>query len=224
MVLALTACGEGTENRDQSASRDPAITGALSDPIMADPDLASQNRGSSALSGGGPANGEVPALKFAPQDAEAARSAALQLAGGAIGSAPAASETAGKSPLDGAITAAARAEALGLASRACAAKLGYSFGWAARLAPAFPIFPRGQVAEAAGSDAPGCKVRSLSYVTPVDPDAAVDFHYTMTAKAGLRAEHRRAGNDELLTGTGFAIVARAQAGGLTEVIVVTSGY
>lgn len=223
-MLALAACGEEAARDNKQASRDPAIAGALSDPIMADPDLASQNRGNSALSGGGPANGEVPTFRHSAEEVDAARRAALDLADGMLGPAPPASATADKSPLDGALTAAARVEALGLASKVCAGQMGYSFGWAARLAPAFAIYPRGHVAEAAGSDAPGCKVRAVSYVTPVDLSAVVDFHHAMLAKAGLRAAHRRAGSDEILAGKGFAIAARTQPGGLTEVIVVTSGY
>ncbi|WP_374527749.1 hypothetical protein [Novosphingobium sp.] len=223
LLLMLGACGGGDADSNKQANRDPAITGALSDPIMADPDLASQNRGNSALSGGGPANGELPPLKRTPEEVEAAKTAAEELAGGSIGAAPAASATSDHSPLDGAITAEARAAALGLAGQGCAAKLGYSFGWAAKLHPAFPIYPRGHTAEAAGSDAAGCKVRSVSYVTPVDPAAVVDFHYAMLAKAGLRADHRKAGSDEILSGQGFAIAVRAQPGGLTEVIIVTNG-
>ncbi len=98
-MLVLAGCQGGDKAEDPLAERDPAVTGALSDPIMADPDLASQNRGSSALSGGGPASGEVPPFKRGADEIEAAKAAALDAAGGAIGAAPAATARLAQSPL-----------------------------------------------------------------------------------------------------------------------------
>ncbi len=104
----------------------------------------------------------------------------------------------------------------------------YSFGWAARLAAPFTPYPRGHVQEAAGSDAAGCRLRAVNYVTPVDLPAVLDFHYAMLRRAGLAPEHRQEGDDEVLAGTGagkgFAIHLRARADSFTEVDLVTSGY
>ena len=81
-VLLLSACGSGEPAADPLAERDPAVTAALADPLMADPDLTSQNRGNAALTGGGPAAGEIPPFKRGQAELDAARAAALELAGG----------------------------------------------------------------------------------------------------------------------------------------------
>ena len=223
-LLALAGCQGSDKAEDPLAERDPAVTGALSDPIMADPDLASQNRGGSALSGGGPASGEVPPFKRGEDEIEAAKTAAIEAVGGEITPAPAATAQAAQSPLARAVTAEAAARALNLAGAACTGKVSYSFAWGARLAAPFAPYPRGHVQEAAGSDAAGCRLRAVSYVTPVDLPAVLDFHYTLLRRAGLAAEHRRAGDDEVLAGKGFAIHLRRRADGLSEALVVTSGY
>ncbi len=84
----LASCGQEQKQADSGEQRDPAVVDALSDPLMADPDLATQNRGGSALSGGGPASGQIPPLRTGPEEIELARQAALAMAGGAISSAP----------------------------------------------------------------------------------------------------------------------------------------
>ena len=76
LPLLLAACGDGADKPDPRSDRDPAISGALSDPLMTDPDLASQNEGGAVLSGGGPASGEVPRPKQGPEEVAAARAAA----------------------------------------------------------------------------------------------------------------------------------------------------
>ena len=87
LILTLAACGEEAKP-DPRTERDAAVAAALDDPIMADPDLASQNRGNTALSGGGPAMAEIPPDKRTPEEAERARTAAQELLGGRIAPAP----------------------------------------------------------------------------------------------------------------------------------------
>lgn len=223
-LLALGGCQKADRVEDPLAERDPAVTAALSDPIMADPDLTSQNRGGSALSGGGPASGEVPPFKRGEDEIEAAKAAAIEAAGGEIAPAPAAAVQVEQSSLARAVTAEAAARALNVAGAACTGKVSYSFAWGARLAAPFTPYPRGHVQEAAGSDAAGCRLRVVSYVTPVELPAVLDFHYTLLRRAGLIAEHRREGDDAVLAGKGFAIHLRTRADGLSEALVVTSGF
>lgn len=225
--LALTACGDGKDKANPNAERDPAVSAALSDPIMADPDLAQQNRGAAALAGGGPAAGEIPPDKRTPEEIEAARSAALDLMGGMARSAPSPETSQETSRLASAASARAVAETLGLGGAGCAAALEYSAIWAARLPAALPVYPRGHVGEVAGSDKPGCRLRVVGFVTPVDPQSVLDFYYTGAGKAKLPVTRAREGEDEVLRGgsanAGYALYVRKQPNGLTFVQMVTSG-
>ena len=227
-LAALTACHRSDQSDDQQAERDPAAAAALNDPIMADPDLVSQNRGNSALSGGGPAQGDLPAFNHSPEEAATARAAASAALGGKLGPAPPPSSTGAASRLNGALTLPALLTASGIGSKACSQQLEFTLGWAARLPAAVPIYPRGHVTMAAGSDASGCQLRALRYVTPVKPSDVTDFTYASTAAAKLAPVHRREGTDEVVTGGAgfqqFAVYARTRADGLSEVDVFTSGW
>ena len=227
-LAALAGCGRGDPAADPQAERDPAAAAALGDPIMADPDLASQNRGNSALSGGGPAQGDLPAFNHSAEEATAARTAAAALLGGKLGAAPPPASTGAASRLDGALTLPALLTASGIGSKACAQGLGFTMGWAARLPAAVPIYPRGHVIMAAGSDAAGCQVRALRYVTPVEPGELADFAYASAAAGKLAPVHRREGADEVISGGAgaqqFAVYARKRADGLSEVDLFTAGW
>ena len=228
LVLLLASCSSADKAPDAPAGRDPAAQAALNDPIMVDPDLSAQNRGNSALSGGGPAQGDLPLFTRTPEEIDAAHAAAQTLLGNAPAPAPLAASTADKSRLAGALTMPAVAQASGLASQACADQLGFTLGWAARLPAGLPIYPRGHALVAAGSDAGTCKVRAVRYVTPVSVGDAVDFHYAAARAAKLPAERRREGADEVIMGkqgnTAYAIYIRARSDKMTEVDVLTSGF
>ena len=228
LIPALGACSSADKAADRNAERDPAAAAALNDPIMADPDLASQNRGNSALTGGGPANGDLPAFKGSPEEAEAARAAALAQLGGQIAAAPAAIETAKESRLAGMLTSQAIAAASKLAAPSCAEKTEYTARWAAKLPAGLEIYPRGHTVMAGGSDAAGCKLRTVRFVTPVEVADVINFYFASAGKAKLTAEHQREGEDEVVTGQRgagrYAVFARKRADGLTEVDVVTFGF
>ena len=66
---------------------------------------------------------------------------------------------------------------------------------------AFPVYPRGAVQEAAGTDKDGCKLRVVNYVTPVGIDDVVSFYFTRARMAGFDAAHRKDGQDNVLSGT-----------------------
>ena len=227
-ISALGACSSADNAADRNAERDPAAAAALNDPIMADPDLASQNRGNSALTGGGPANGDLPAFRSGPEEADAARAAALALLGGQLAAAPAPSETAKESRLAGMLTAQAIAAASKLAAPGCAEMTNYSAIWAAKLPAGLEIYPRGHTVMAGGSDAPGCELRTVRFVTSVELADVVNFYFASAGKAKLTAERRREGADELVTGqhgaARYAVFARKRSDGLTEVDLITSGF
>lgn len=221
-ALLLSACGSGEQEADPLAERDPAVTAALADPLMVDPDLTSQNRGNAALTGGGPAAGEIPPFKRGQAELDAARATAAELAGGGLAKAPVVTAEQDTSPAD-APTAAALVRALPW-GRACADKLGYTASWAAKLPLALPVYPRGHVQEAAGSDVTGCRIRAVNFQTPVPSAEVLDFYATLATKGGYALTAGKAGADLTLTGSGaggqFALFAREQAG-VTVVNLVT---
>ena len=226
-LMMLAACSSGKPAADQNAERDGAAAAALNDPIMVDPDLSAQNRGNSALSGGGPPQGDLPDFNRTPEEADAARSAAQAQLGAALQPAPAAGSTAPKSRLAGALTMPAVAAASGIASKACAEGMGFTFGWAAQLPAGLQIYPRGHAIVAAGNDTNGCKVRAVRFVTPVSVNDAVDFYFANAKAAKLAPERRHEDNDEVIAGKSgagsTAAYIRQRADGLTEVDLISSG-
>lgn len=224
LLMLLAACADG-EGKADDADRDPAVVGALSDPIMADPDLASQNRGNSALQGGGPPSLEVPPFRSDPEEVELAKAQALELAGGRIAAMPPEGERLYTSRLGTALSAAAVAEALPELGKGCGKALEYGFIWAARLPAALPVYPRGHARQAAGSDSAACRIRVVNFVTPVSVEDVLGFYATLSARAGLAPALRREADDLVLRGQGkalgFAIHARPFEAGLTEVVLVT---
>ncbi|MFM5895469.1 MAG: hypothetical protein ACKOQM_13690 [Novosphingobium sp.] len=227
LLLILAGCSSSKPAADPNAERDGAAAAALGDPIMVDPDLSAQNRGNSALSGGGPPQGDLPDFNRTPEEADAARAAAQAQLGAALQSAPAAGSTAPKSRLAGALTMPAVAAASGIASKACAEGMGFTFGWAAQLPAGLQIYPRGHAVVGAGNDVGGCKVRAVRFVTPVSVSDAVDFYYASARAAKLAPERRHEGDDEVVAGksaggSGAAYI-RKRADGLTEVDLISSG-
>jgi len=224
-ISLLTACGDAAVP-GTTPLRDPAIMGALSEPLLSDPDMVGASRNATVLAGGGPAEGGVPL--FGPDDKEAtrARDEAARLLGGAIAPAPRADGGAEISLVSQALTAASVAAALPFAAK-CASSLGYSFGWAAKLPAAVPVYPRAHTQEAGGSDAAGCKLRVVNFRTPVAVGDVIDFYHASAARAGLVPQVSKAGKDKVVSGgkgaLSFAVHARRMADGMTEVDLVTQG-
>ena len=221
----LAACGEPQAPATQSL-RDPAIMGALSERLMSDPDLVGASRKATILTGGGLRDGGLPL--FGPDDKEAdrARAEAAEVLGGTVPHVPDPESGAEQSALARASTAASVAAAVPFAAK-CAPKLTYSFGWAAQMPAAVPIYPRGQVQEAGGSDQAGCRLRVINFRTPVAISDVIDFYQAMGLQAGLEPKVARAGEDRIVSGAQaglvFTVHARRSADGTTEVDLVTNG-
>lgn len=214
LILALAACGKGAAVPEAAEPRDPAVVAALADPIMIDPDLASQNRGNAVISLEPFA--AVPLDAVTPEAIAAGKADASRLADGLIRTAP--DPSGPDAPFAPAVTAAQSAAALAGNPHGCVDGLRYGYGWAAGLRPELPIYPRGHVQEAAGNT--GCGLRAVIFTTPVDPAAVVDFYFTRASAAGYSAERRRAGDVELLSGSkgGAAYLVRVSSlNGLSQV-------
>ncbi|MDE2596459.1 MAG: hypothetical protein KGL44_06230 [Sphingomonadales bacterium] len=228
-ALLLAGCGSKKTDDADPAESDPALTGALGDQIMVDPDLTGQNRGNSAISGGGPASAELPPQAKSPEAIAAARAEAAQLAGGTIQPAPAPGAAGNAS--DTAATAGQLASILPAdGGKQCADKVDYSAVWATKLPATFPVYPRGHVQEAAGTDKDGCSLRVVNFITPVPVKDVVDFYYTRAKAGGFDAEHSlegKSGTDHVLGGSkgaaAYIVTARSLANGLTEVDLVANG-
>jgi hypothetical protein len=227
LALTLAACGDEAKP-DPKTERDPAVAAALDDPIMADPDLAAQNRGNTALSGGGPAMAEIPPDLRTPEEADRARTAAQELLGGRIEPAPAAGQAVPDSKLARAATMQGIAQTLALGGTGCPAKLTYGFIWAARLPAGLPVYPRGHARVAAGVDEAACKVRVVRFASPASVADLTDFYYASAAKAGLAPQRRKEGGDEVVAGTkgaaSYAVYIRTGADGMSEVDLAVSGF
>jgi hypothetical protein len=222
-ALALAACGGADVKGDPADERDPAVSAALSDPVLTDPDLTAQND-TGALTGGGPAVGEVPGEKSTPETIAASQEEAIKLAGGSLQTAPAPANVTGRSAPQ---TPVQLARLLPGKARDCADKLDYSAVWAAKLPDALQVYPRGHVQEAAGIDADGCQLRAVNFRTPVPVDDVVNFYYTRGRAGGYAAQHTLEGDDQVLRGSkgaaAYVLYVRKRANGLTEVDLATSG-
>lgn len=228
-LFALLLAGCSAEDATVAeAEDDPAVRGALGEPIMVDPDLVGQNRANSAAAVPSQ-DGSLPTVDNNPEAIAAARAEALRLVGGpgTMKKAPEPREAAGTPPADAALTAAARAAAAPGTNANCAERAQYTMQWAARLPRPFPVYPRGAVQEAAGTDAAGCALRVVNFVTPVPLGEVLDFYFTRARAAGFSAQRVLRDGDDVLAGVkgraSYLVYARRLPSGNTEIDLVTSG-
>lgn len=228
-ALFLAACGGAEKDAELVAGEtDPALSDALADQIMVDPDLASQNESASAgrMAGGGTA---LPTELNSQEEIDAARLQAIRLVGGEgrMQQAPAARKIDGQVPEHAALTAAARAAASSADKGNCAQIARYTMAWAARMPASFPVYPRANVQEAAGTDEGNCALRVVNFTTPVSIEDVLGFYYTRAKAAGFKVDRYRQGEEDMLGGTrggkSFMLHARQMDSGRTEVDLVTGG-
>jgi len=223
-LALLAACGGEADKPEKPEQRDPAVTGALRDQIMVDPDLAGQNEVDAGLSGQNAAEVTIPPELRTPEAIAAAKAEAEKLAGGTVDHAPAAAAGgAGKLAVQAATAAQTGAKSAG----DCAAKVDYAMSWAAALPQPLGVYPRGAVQEAAGIDKDGCRLRVVTFHTPVTTGDVIDFYYTRLRRAGYGAARTAEGTDDVLGGRrgaeSYVIYARKLDNGLTEVDLVSGG-
>jgi hypothetical protein len=206
-LLALAACGRGEDNNlaemDNSLignGADPALTSALEDQILVDPNLVQQTHPNSARPP------ETPVQAQYPADGAGGSGAAA----GGLGQTREAGATGGGAAQP--------------TPSACGAPFVYGNEWANRLPAEFPSYPGGRVTEAAGSDRGLCHMRVVTFTT-ADPYNRVLEHYRSLAdRAGFSVEQQTRGGDQVLGGTRgeaayYLIVTPTQAGSDVALIV-----
>lgn len=226
-IALLAGCSSGEKKPADAPEDDPALSGALGDQIMVDPDLTGQNQANSGVAAG-PSKVELPPELRTAKAISAAIDEAAVLVGGVIKTAPKPGDGAGVAPLiENAATAARVAQAAKAGNVDCAEKAQYSMTWVKSLPEPLGVYPRGAVQEAAGTDSGGCRLRVISFATPVSPEDVIDFYFTRVSAAGYDARHNLDGKDHVLGGSkgksAYLIFARKLDNGITEVDLVASG-
>lgn len=235
LALPLGACGgaasensldaldaELNDGNAQAAARDPALTSALRDQIMVDPNLASQSNRDAIRPPSQPYAAPVPTAKGAPVASDVRVSEATKSAPAPKGDCP------NCKPQREAMTLG------GLAARqsdrrtaACAANVSYSTRWALRLPADLPLYPDAHVVEAAGNADNGCATRIVSFTSRASAKSVIDWYYTRATNAGYSAEHQADGEGHVLAGTrrgdAYAIFVRKAGGGTAVELVANNG-
>ena len=197
---------------------DPAIAAAINAPIMVDPSLGQLSNIDAIRPPPAPDPLSMPpdALGMGVDKVDPATLEHAPAAQGECSRCAAAAS---------ALTLAAFAERQG-ESAACVAGLRYATGWAERL-PATLALPTGaRVVEAAGTDAPGCGLRVVSFSAATPAERVIDWFFTRSRGEGLAFDHGEAQRRHLLTGTRgrrrFAIHAVPRPGGGTDATLLSS--
>lgn len=229
-ALLLSACGQEESAPLPAAQEisDPLMDAALADQIMVDPDMVNRNTANRAISLG-PEDASIPLPDRGSDAASAAREEALEFVGGtaAMRRAPQPQRVEGELPAAARLSVAARAASAGEGNVDCAEIAQFSAIWAARMPQDFPVYPRGAVHEAAGTDENGCSLRVVNFSTPVPLGEVMDFYFTQGSKAGFETQRILQDGEDILGGTAqsrsFMVFARTGDDGMTVVDLVTTG-
>ena len=188
MLLAMAGCG-GKDTQKDANEIDPAVSNALAEQIMVDPNLV------------GPANrfgrtGSTGSEAPIP----AAGKGGPAVAPGKLMRAPAPAPASGT----GSITLGERAKDQAAKAKPgpdCDRNFHYSASWATLLPAAFPLYPDAQVTEAAGNNDAPCRMRLVSFASKTQLQTLIDFYYTQAVRNGFTAEHQLADGEHVLAGT-----------------------
>ena len=204
-LLALAACGRGGDENNLAEmdnslignGADPALTSALEDQILVDPNLVQQTHPNSARPPETPVQAQYPAGSAAGGTGQAREAAAA----GAGAGPPTPS--------------------------ACGVPFVYGNEWANRLPSEFPPYPGGRVTEAAGSDRGDCRMRVVTFTTADPYNRVLEHYRSLADRAGFSVEQQARGGDQVLGGTRgeaayYLIVTPTQAG-LDVALIVNNG-
>jgi hypothetical protein len=175
-ALALAGCGFGKDGNALADANDadPALTSALNDQILVDPNLANQSNKTAIRPSAQPPQAPYPVPPAEKDDPTAAQ------------------------PVSYPASAAAAAGS----GKGCAdpARFHYDNRWASRLSPDFPIYPGAQVVEAAANDTPDCRTRAVTFRTGEGWQRVLDWYHTRAVRGGYSSEHQIRQGDHVLAG------------------------
>lgn len=221
-ALDAELTGANVTGNIASSAGDPALTAALRDQIMVDPALVEQANDDAIRPPTSPATGAVPPDGIATAAQGPGEKDALRPAPPPSGSCPQCA-AARRS-----LTLGALAETQGGRTGACAANVAYSAAWANRLPAGVPLYPDARVAEAAGADGQGCRLRIVSFASRAPLQRLLDWYFTKVSAAGYTLGHQADGAEHVLggrsaSGAAFLAVMRARGDGGTEVDLMADG-
>jgi len=205
-TLALAACSQGSVANDSLAANDadPALTSALEDQILTDPNLAQQANRHTVRPPELPTRAEYPAAGGPPP----------------VRRASADHPPASSAPAPG---------GCGAAGRGPAVAFRYGMEWAERLPAAFPPYPGGRVTEAAGQDSGECRVRVVTFRTADPHQRVIDWYQQRAVQAGFSAEQQVRGRDHVLGGVNqgsngaYYLIVTPVQGGSEVALIVNNG-
>jgi hypothetical protein len=201
-ALALAACGQdGNANSQALAANDadPALTSALADQVLTDPELAQQANRLNVRPAEAPIRAEYPA-----------------------GGTPVVRRASATTGPDGTPGSAAGGCGVG-------AEFAYGMEWAQRLPPYFPPYPGGRVTEAAGQDRGECRVRVVTFRTADPAQRVLDWYQRRAVDAGFSAEQQARGGDQVLGGVNqttngaYYLIVTPKEGGSEVALIVNNG-
>lgn len=220
LLVLLSACGGAKSGATPAAvarEPDPLIVATLNGPVMTDTALGYMANIDAVRPPDMPLSAPIPPIDVVPAG-PVTDGTPLPDPGDCPACAVARS----------ALTLDALAERLGGApARGCVAALRYSAIWATRLPVDLPLPASARVIEAAGGDAPGCRMRAVAYGAAVPLARFLAAEHARATRAGYAVSY--GANDDLhaLNGRdangGFVLVARDAGDGTTEVRLVTMG-
>lgn len=211
-LLFLSACGGGSpeanlavlDNQIAAADLDPALTGAIEDEILVDPNLVQQSGANMIRTTERPLSAPYP-LDGAQSGAGPVRAAADQPRLPTLPGAGA--------PMTG----------------ACGAAFQYGPEWAERLPAEFPAYPGGRVTESAGNNAGNCRMRVVTFTTDHGWEQVLGWYRGVVVRAGFNHEHQVRGADHVLGGVNertdgaYYLIVTPVAGGSEVALIVNNG-
>jgi len=207
-LLCLGACADSgddnlaaLDNELLANGADPALTSALEDQILVDPNLVQQAHPNTVRPPETPMQAQYPAGSAREGAAEAGRTRLRNASGGSVAD----PTGCGGAPLD------------------------HGRQWANRLPREFPPYPGGRVTEAAGSNSADCRMRVVTFRTEDTFRGVLEHYRALASRAGYSAEHQVRGADHVLGGVNesvegaFYLIVTPLESGSDVALIVNNG-
>ncbi len=211
-LLALAACGGGSDKASLNEldakiggknEADPALTAALEDQILIDPDLRGQSNKDAIRPAPKPYQNPIPTGEGLRTD-------------------PASTKTLGD-------LAAAQSDVAKDAFNGCGLSVDYAMSYAAQLPADMPLYPKARVIEAAGSNDNGCKLRAVTHSSSAAMDDVAAHYAAVGRRAGYSVGAKPEGKGQMVKGKraadggAFYVILTPVSGGTQADLVINNG-